>query len=82
MLDQDLFPLSNSGQTINFAAKTTPDIMYNEAIYDLFPLPLFSRFDGGNVVYEVYGEFELFETEDLDGNPDEPFCYTIITSLN
>jgi len=82
MFDQDLFPVPNSGQSFSFASKTNPELMYNEAIYDLFPLPLYSRFNGGNVVYEVYGNFELFETEDLDGNPDEPFSYNIITSLN
>jgi len=82
MFDQDLFPLPNSGQSINFAAKTDPELMYNEAIYDLFPLPMCSSFEGDNLIYDVYGEFELFETEDLDGDPDEPFSYNIITSLN
>lgn len=82
MFDQDLFPVANSGQSINNAGKTNSDLMYGEAIYDLFPMPLFSQFKWGNEVYDLYGDFEMLETEDLDSTIEDNITYNTIISLN
>jgi len=82
MLDQDLFPIANSGQSINNAGKTNGDIMYGEAIYDIFLVPYFCKFKLGDDIHDLYGEFELFETEDIDCTTDDNLTYNTIISLN
>jgi hypothetical protein len=82
MIDQDYYPISNSGQSINDASKTNSDLMFGPAIYSNLPVTYPCIIAMGNRLHRLSGEFYLFETEDEDSPIDDDLIYNTIISLN